>query len=146
MTVLHVPLLPAVVRATGSLLSFASHTALGELGASAATCSTKTQTSSSKTPPDGQALLGPGPPVLGRLEKSLLVVTPETVVHRAGFRLYWSLISRVKKQVGRKRLSKEIRNLIFRMVAENPTWCAPRIHGELLMLGFDVSERSIPVG
>lgn len=78
-------------------------------------------------------------------KKSLLVGTPETVVrrHRAGFRLYWSLISRVKKQAGRKRLSKEIRNLIFRMVAENPTWGAPRIHGEPLMLGFDVSERSI---
>ena len=78
-------------------------------------------------------------------KKSLLVVTPETVVrwHRAGFRLYWSLISRVKKQVGRKRLAKEIRNLIFRRGAENPTWGAPRIHGELLMLGFDVSERSI---
>jgi hypothetical protein len=79
-------------------------------------------------------------------KSSLIIVTPETVVrwHRAGFRLYWSLISRVKKQVGRKRLSKEIRNLIFRMVAENPTWGAPRIHGELLMLGFDVSERSRP--
>ena len=78
-------------------------------------------------------------------KKSLLVITPETVVrwHRAGFRLYWSWISRVKKQVGRKRMSKEIRNLIFRMVAENPTWGAPRIHGELLMLGFDVSERTI---
>ena len=78
-------------------------------------------------------------------KKSLLVVTPETVVrwHRAGFRLYWTLISKVKKQVGRKRLSKEVRDLIFRMVAENPTWGAPRIHGELLMLGFDVSERSI---
>ena len=78
-------------------------------------------------------------------KKSLLVVTPETVVrwHRAGFRLYWSLISRVKKQIGRKRLAKEIRNLIFRVVAENPTWGAPRIHGELLMLGFDVSERTI---
>jgi hypothetical protein len=68
MTVLHVPLLPAVVRTIGSLLAFASHTPLGELGAPAATCSTKTQTSLSKTPPDGQALLGPGPPVLGRLE------------------------------------------------------------------------------
>jgi putative transposase len=69
-------------------------------------------------------------------KKSLLVVTPETVVrwHRAAFRLYWSLISKVKKQGGRKRLSKEIRNLTFRMVAENPTWGAPRIHGELLML------------
>jgi transposase InsO family protein len=78
-------------------------------------------------------------------KKSLLVVTPETVVrwHRAGFRLYWSFISKLRKQVGRKRLSKEVRELIFRMVAENPTWGAPRIHGELLMLGFDVSERTI---
>src|SRR5262249_23859883 len=78
-------------------------------------------------------------------EKSLLIVTPETVVrwHRAGFRLYWRLISKVKKQVGRNRLSKEVRDVIFRMVAENPTWGAPRIHGELLMLGFDISERSV---
>src|SRR5260370_15948278 len=78
-------------------------------------------------------------------KKSLLVVAPESVVrwHRAGFRLYWSLISKVRKQVGRKRLSREVRELIFRMVAENPTWGAPRIHGELLMLGFDVSERTI---
>jgi hypothetical protein len=37
----------------------------------------------------------------------------------------------------RKRLSKDLRGLIFRMVAENLTWGAPRIHGELLMLGFD---------
>jgi hypothetical protein len=69
MTVLHVLLFPAVVRTTDPLLSFASHIALGELGTAAATCSTKTKTSSSKTPPDGQALLGPSPPVLGRLEK-----------------------------------------------------------------------------
>src|SRR5436853_1417411 len=45
--------------------------------------------------------------------------------------------------MGRKRISTEVRDLIFRMVAENPTWGAPRIHGELLMLGFDVSERTI---
>jgi hypothetical protein len=31
----------------------------------------------------------------------------------------------------------------LRMVAENPSWGAPRIHGELLMLGFDISERTI---
>jgi putative transposase len=78
-------------------------------------------------------------------KKCLLVVTPETVVrwHRAGFRLYWSLISKARKRVGRKELSTDLRELIFRMVAENPTWGAPRIHGELLMLGFDVSERTI---
>ena len=44
---------------------------------------------------------------------------------------------------GRKCVSKELRALIFRTVAENPTWGAPRIHGELLQLGFDVSERSV---
>jgi putative transposase len=77
--------------------------------------------------------------------QALVVVSPETVVrwHRAGFALYWRAISRVRRVVGRKRVSKELRDLIFRMVTENPTWGAPRIHGELLMLGFDVSERTI---
>jgi putative transposase len=78
-------------------------------------------------------------------KQSLVLVNPETVVrwHRAGFRLYWGWISKARKPVGRKKLSMEVRELIFRLVAENPTWGAPRIHGELLMLGFDVSERTI---
>ena len=70
--------------------------------------------------------------------QALIVVTPETVV-----RWHWRLISRVRTQVGRKRTPKEVRELIFRMVVENPTWGAPRIHGELRMLGFDLSERTI---
>jgi len=78
-------------------------------------------------------------------KRSLILVTPETVVrwHRTGFRLYWSWISRARKVVGRKPLGREVRDLILRMVAENPTWGAPRIHGELLKLGFDVSERTV---
>src|ERR1700746_1849013 len=78
-------------------------------------------------------------------KQSLVLVNPETVVrwHRAGFRLYWSWISKARKPVGRKKLSMEVRELIFRMVAENPPAGAPRIHGELLMLGFDASERTI---
>jgi hypothetical protein len=60
-----------------------------------------------------------------------------------GFALYWRAISKAHRVVGRRRMSKEVRDLIFRMVAENPTWGAPRIHGELLMLGFEVSERTI---
>src|SRR5229473_106050 len=78
-------------------------------------------------------------------KESLIVVTPETVVrwHRTGFRMYWRLISRVRTQVGRRQTPKEVRELIFRMVVENPVWGAPRIHGELLMLGYDVSERTI---
>jgi hypothetical protein len=78
-------------------------------------------------------------------KKSLFVVAPETVVrwHGAGFRMYWSMISKIRRRVGRRRISREVRDLIFQMVAENPTWGAPRIHGELLMQGFNVSERSI---
>jgi transposase InsO family protein len=78
-------------------------------------------------------------------KQSLLIVQPETVVrwHREGFRLYWKWISRKRCRAGRKPTSKELRQLIFRMGAENPTWGAPRIHGELKMLGFDISERTV---
>ena len=53
------------------------------------------------------------------------------------------MLCKVRRQVGGKRISQQIRDLIFQMVVENPTWGAPRIHGELLMLGLDVSERTI---
>ncbi len=67
-------------------------------------------------------------------KEALLLVLPETVVrwHRAGFRFYWAMLCKVRKRVcGGKRVSKQIRELIFQMVAENPIWGAPRIHGEL---------------
>ena len=48
-----------------------------------------------------------------------------------------------REKAGRPRKDKEIRDLIRRMATENPTWRAPRIHGELLKLGFDVSERTV---
>src|SRR5713226_2215191 len=78
-------------------------------------------------------------------KQSLIIVTPETVVrwHRGGFRLYWKLISKVRRPVGRRQTSMEVQGLIFRMVVENPTWGAPRIHGELRMLGIELSERTI---
>jgi hypothetical protein len=50
------------------------------------------------------------------------------------------------RQGGGRRISQQIRELIFQMVADNPSWGAPRIHGELLMLGFDVSETTISPG
>src|SRR5947207_11520224 len=76
---------------------------------------------------------------------SLILVNPENVVrwHRTGFRIYWRLVSRVRRPVGRRPTPKEVRELIFRMVAENPTWGAPGIHWELRMLGFELSERTI---
>ena len=78
-------------------------------------------------------------------KQALIIVSPQTVVrwHRRGFALYWRAISKAHQLVGRRRISKAVRDLIFRMVTENPSWGAPRIHGELLMLGFDVSERTI---
>src|SRR5882762_3108554 len=78
-------------------------------------------------------------------KQALIVVSPETVVrwHRSGFALYWRAISKARRIVGRKRISKEAKDLIFQMVAENSSWGPPRIHGELLMLGFDVSERTV---
>jgi putative transposase len=78
-------------------------------------------------------------------QQSLIVVTPETVVRwrRWRFHLYWKLVSKVRRPTGRRQTSKEIQELILRMAVENSTWGAPRIHGELLMLGFDVCERTI---
>jgi transposase InsO family protein len=72
-----------------------------------------------------------------------VIVKPETVVgwHRAGFRLYWRWRSRSRG--GRPRVSEEVRTLIRRMAAENAGWGAPKIHGELLKLGFEVSERTV---
>ena len=71
---------------------------------------------------------------------ALVLVLPETVVrwHRTGFKLYWTMLCQVRKRVGGRRVSRQIRELIFQMVAENPAWGAPRIHDELLMLGFEV--------
>ena len=80
-----------------------------------------------------------------RWKQALILVRPETVVgwHRAGFKLYWTWLSRHHSAAGRRCVSKELRQLIFRMVAENPTWGAPRIHGEIKMLGLDISERTV---
>jgi len=78
-------------------------------------------------------------------KRALMLVQPQTVVgwHRAGFKLYWTWLSRHRTRAGRKCVTEELRNVIFRMVAENPTWGAPRMHGELVMLGFDISERTV---
>jgi transposase InsO family protein len=78
-------------------------------------------------------------------KRTLILVQPETVVrwHKAEFKLYWTWLSRHRNRAGRKCVSKKLRDLIFRMVAENPTWGAPRIHGEVKMLGFDISERTV---
>jgi len=74
--------------------------------------------------------------------KVIAVIRPETLVrwHRAGFRRYWRWKSR--SFGGRPRVDAELRALIRRMSVENPLW-APRIHGELLKLGFEVAQSSV---
>ena len=74
----------------------------------------------------------------------LVIVKPETVAawHRTGFRLYWRLRSR-PKSAGRPLINAEVRAFMRRMAEENLGWGAPRIHGELLKLGLDVSERTV---
>jgi transposase InsO family protein len=73
----------------------------------------------------------------------LTIVQPETLVrwHRAGFRCYWRLKSRARR--GRPQIETDLRALIERMSIENPLWGAPRIHGELLKLGFEVAQSSV---
>ena len=63
--------------------------------------------------------------------------------HRQGFRLYWRFISERGKGKGKPPVDQEIIRLIRRMANDNPTWRAPRIHGELIKLGFAVSERTV---
>src|SRR5450755_1575201 len=73
----------------------------------------------------------------------LTIVQPETLVrwHRAGFRCYWRWKSH--SWGGRPQIETDLRALIRRMSMENPLWGAPRIHGELLKLGFDVAQSSV---
>jgi hypothetical protein len=73
----------------------------------------------------------------------LAVVRPETLVHwhRAGFRCYWRWKSR--SVGGRPPIETDFRELIRRMSMENPLWGAPRIHGELLKLGFEVAQSTV---
>ena len=79
-----------------------------------------------------------------RWTEVLVFVKPETAVrwHRASFRRYWTWLSRRGRR-GRPRKGESLCALIRRMAAENVGWGAPKIHGELLMLGFVVSERTV---
>ena len=76
--------------------------------------------------------------------KPLHLIKADTVVgwQRQVFRMYWARLSR-RKSGGRRQVSAEVRALIREMAQANPYWGAPRIHGELLKLGIDISERTV---
>jgi hypothetical protein len=75
--------------------------------------------------------------------RAITIIRPATVVrwHRAGFRRYWRWKSR--SLGGRPQISADLRALIRRMSVENRLWGAPRIHGELLKLGFAVAQSTV---
>src|SRR3981189_3509488 len=75
--------------------------------------------------------------------KAITIIRPETLVrwHRAGFRRYWRWKS--GSPGGRPQIDADLRALIRRMSVDNPLWGAPRIHGELLKLGFEVAQSSV---
>ena len=79
-----------------------------------------------------------------RWREALHLVRSETVIrwHRQGFRAFWTWKSR-RGRVGRPRVASELADLVRTMALANPLWGAPRIHGELLKLGLDVSQRTV---
>jgi transposase InsO family protein len=79
------------------------------------------------------------PSLIGAVE----VVQPETILrwHRAGFKVFWRWKSR--NRAGRPQIDRGLRDLIRRMSRENALWGASRIHGELLMLGFQVAQSTV---
>jgi transposase InsO family protein len=78
-----------------------------------------------------------------RLLDTVQVVEPETILrwHRAGFKAFWRWKSR--NRAGRPKIDRGLRDLIQRISRENPLWGAPRIHAELLMLGFEVAQSTV---
>jgi hypothetical protein len=76
--------------------------------------------------------------------EALHLVRPETVIrwHRQGFRAFWTWKSG-RGRTGRPPVGSELADLVRTMALANPLWGAPRIHGELLKLGLDISQRTV---
>jgi transposase InsO family protein len=74
---------------------------------------------------------------------SVIVIRPDTIVrwHRRGFRALWWWKSR--RRLGRPGIAKDMRDLIREISRANPLWGAPRVHGELLKLGIEVSQSTV---
>jgi putative transposase len=77
-------------------------------------------------------------------KERIFIVKPETLIrwHRKGFHIFWKRKTKNNKG-GRPKINKEVIELIKQMVIENPLWGVPRVHGELLKLGYDVSQSTV---
>ena len=96
---------------------------------------------SAPTVRDRPPALGPALPTVAALSGGVVLVKPATVIqwHRQGFRLYW----RWRSRSGRPSMDRNIRDMIRQMSSANPLSGAPRIHGELLKLGIEVSQATV---
>jgi len=81
--------------------------------------------------------------LLNNWKDNLVIVKPETVIkwHRQGFKLLWRIKS--KRSGGRERINFETRKLIIQLAQENRYWGIPRIHGEMVKLGYSISQSTV---
>ena len=81
--------------------------------------------------------------MLNNWKDNLVIVKPGTVIkwHRQGFKLFWKMKS--KQKSGRSRVDIEVRKLIIQLAEKNKLWGIPRIHGELLKLGYNISQSTV---
>jgi transposase len=117
-----------------------------ERSATNADSSVSTKTEAPSADDLGSDILGRSPQRVVRLATSLAYVQADTVVRwqRERFRKFWARLSNPQRQRrGRPGTAAELRRLIEQIAAANPLWRAPRIHGELQMLGIAISERTV---
>jgi hypothetical protein len=74
----------------------------------------------------------------------LVIAQPRTVMawQRKRLREYWTRLS-CQAQRGRPPVAQEIRDLIPKISATNPTWGSPRIRGELRKLGIALAKSTV---
>jgi putative transposase len=127
------------------IISFPSRASPRKSDLTSTTCCSEAEAASASACSAGQVLLGCDASTLARMEAG---IDPGSArdgrpVASDGIQAVLEVLSRHRTGAGRKCVNRELRELIFRMVAENRTWGAPRIHGELKMLGFGISERTV---
>jgi putative transposase len=81
--------------------------------------------------------------LLSNWKDNLVIVKPETVIkwHRKGFKLLWKIKS--KRKGGRGKIDFEARKLIVQLAKDNASWGIPRIHGEIVKLGYNISQSTV---
>ncbi len=78
-----------------------------------------------------------------RLVRVMLIVKPATVIgwHRRLVARHWTQPAQVR--TGRPPTPAELRRLVLRLNAENPTWGYRRIHGEMRRLGHRIAAATV---